>query len=169
VNPSYFRLELPLDQALDRVREWTQGSAAPGPVPVESSGAALELALEPGGSWRAGKALFVYARGGWTVFEDLSGGFSFLRPSDWLGLAGQDHLVFASYNDAIPCAELFVIRGGQVLRALQDDASDPSFEKVDMGAGGDETPDPPATWIDVAGFVDEDEHLGYGSGLFWLL
>lgn len=73
MNPSYFRIHVSLDAAIPRLADWW--GADPEDLVETDSVKAVDLACTPDGQWRGG-ALFLYEREGWSVFEDLSGGFS---------------------------------------------------------------------------------------------
>ena len=119
-----------------------------------TSAKSVEAALGPSG-W-LGVATFVYESNGWTVIEDLSGGLGDIPAEKWLGFAGQDDLIVAGYNDAIPYGELVVISGGKLVRSFLQDKSDSNADR-NIGKLPDEDKDPIKTWVDVAGRVDEDQ------------
>lgn len=137
------------------------GSAPLGPPRPVQSLRAIDEATD-GGEWR-GHALLVYAVGDWSVFEDLSGGLGDVSPERWVSLAGEEELLFAGYNDAIPYGELVHVRDGRVTRAFFDHPTEP--ERRSAG-----TAPPLASWIDVASLVDGDPILAEAppDGLLWL-
>jgi hypothetical protein len=114
----------------------------------------IDLALADG-NW-LGLAVFIYASGPWTVFEELSGGLSVGFPEVWLGLAEGGDPVYAGYNDTVPYAELVVVEHGRVVRQFLQDEQDSSAD-VDVGHLPEEAGHPFADWIDVMGWVEEDE------------
>jgi hypothetical protein len=71
----------------------------------------IDLALE-GGEW-LGLAVFIYASGQWTVFEELSGGLA-LRPAEsWLELAqGGDLCMRATMTASLMRSSSWWSRGG---------------------------------------------------------
>ena len=163
--PSYFRIRLPRDEAVARLDEWI-GRPAIEP-PVETNAArAIRLACGDDGNWR-GAALFVYESSDWTVFEDLSGPFSAIPASAWLGFARSDSLVVAGYNDAIWYGEVIVIEAGHILREFRH-GEDSSEDNVNEGALPDEAQSPIQAWWDAAYFVECDTLFG-ASDKGWLL
>ena len=114
----------------------------------------IDLALSDG-EW-SGQAVFVYASGRWTVFEALSGGLDMRSAADWLKLANGGDLVFADYNDAIGYAELVVVESGRLLRHCRQCDDEPEVN-VDVGRLPEEADAPFQDWIDVMGWVEEDE------------
>lgn len=165
MNPSYFRLKLPLEEALARVAEWW-GTSIPAKTPQIDSMKAVKLACDENGNWTGG-ALFYYESSGWSVFEDLTGGFGFTPAEDWLQLARDCALVVAGYNDAIATAELIVIEEGQVLREFAFDRSLPE-ENIDRGRLPIEESLPIQSWVQVASFVDADHVVAGIEGWLWL-
>jgi len=127
---------------------------------------AVRLACTPWGGWRGG-ALFMYQKEDWSVFEDLTGGFSGHPGSAWLSFAQADDLVFAGYNDAIGWGELVVVAGGAVVRAFSRDPENPETD-VDAGALPSEGGSPLRSWLDVASFVDDDRLHGSDEGWLWV-
>jgi hypothetical protein len=72
----------------------------------------------------------------------------------------------AGYNDSIPYAEMVVVRDGKVVREFVDDPTSPE-QNVNWGVSDSEYK-PFETWIDVVGFVDEDD-LGFcEQGWLWV-
>ena len=156
--PGYLRIRLPYEEALKRFAK-SRGLAYPlDLVPCESS-AAVSAACDKNGNWR-GAAVYISDLGEWTLFYDLSGHLGGVAAEDWLKLAGNDELVFASYNDSISCGELVVIENGKVLREFLDISEDPDAN-VNRGKLDHEC-EPITSWIEVASFVDEDE-LGFSE------
>lgn len=165
MNPSYFRIRLPLEKAKKRLNDWWGVSQPQEPVKTDST-SAVRLACTESGVWRGG-ALYFYQSGDWAVFEDLSGGFSFTPASSWLAFAKQDSFVFAGYNDSIPYGELIAIEKGQVVREFVDLPDEPK-EGRDAGKLVQEEERPIQGWIDVAAFIDEDELAFSEEGWLWL-
>lgn len=70
MNPSYFRIKLPIDQAVQRLCGFE------GKTPKETilcrPTQAVSHCIDEKKQWK-GSCLFVYENKGWTVFEDLSG------------------------------------------------------------------------------------------------
>lgn len=165
MNPSYFRLRLPLSEAKLRLAGWLGVEDLRGLVATDGVNA-VRLACTPEGRWRGG-ALFMYQKEDWSVFEDLTGGFSSLPASEWLPFAKTDDLVFAGYNDAICWGELVVIADGKVLRQFSYDRDNPETN-VDEGLLPSESNAPMTTWIEVASFVDDDHLHGCDMGWLWV-
>ena len=164
MNPSYLRVRRPLEEAMARYGRWI---GVPELVPPRLVGnrEAIDLALADG-NW-IGLAVYVYAAGPWTVFEELSGGLAVREPEDWLRLADGGDLVFAGYNDAIGYGEIVYVKGGQLVRRFLDDEQEPGAN-VDVGRLPEEAGQPFANWIDVAGWVDQDEEELGASEQGWL-
>ncbi len=165
MNPSYFRIRLPLSQARDRLRKWW-GVEEPGEFIETNSSEVADLAITPEGQWRGG-ALFFYENDGWSVFEDLSGGFGSTPASSWLGFAQQDDFVFAGYNDAIPYGELIVIEKGVVSRDFMDCLNEPEINKNECQLTFEKN-DPITSWVEVASFVDDDSLAFSEKGWLWV-
>jgi hypothetical protein len=138
MNPSYCRIRVPRDVALARFAAWQRLSHV-GPLAATSRGEALRLACDENGRWR-GHAVLASEVGGWTLFEDLSGILGGISAESW--------------------QEFVLVQDGRVVREFLDEPDDPNGN-VDRG-GNDATGEPFLSWIDVAGFVDEDE-LGYSE------
>ena len=136
-----------------------------GPLVPTDSGNANKLAVDPRGEWR-GNAVFVSDLGEWTLFQDLSGVLGGVPAESWAEFAQQDELVVAGYNDAIPYAELVVVRGGEVLREFMDDRTSLG-QNVNRGITEFEG-EPFKTWVGVAGFVDEDALGWCDRGWLWV-
>ena len=160
MNPSYCRIRIPKDEALQRFADWNHLPQI-GPLAASNSMEAVHLACDERGMWR-GHAIFISERSGWTLFHDLSGCLGAIPAEKWRDFAQADDLVFAGYNDAIRYGELIAISGGSVIREFVDsgDASEP---EVNIGRLESER-DRFKTWIDVATFVDEDKLAFSDSG-----
>lgn len=161
--PSFMRIRLPAQAAAVRLRSWLRREEAAPPRRVRVLDA-VGLACDTAGEWR-GAALLIFEHDEWTVFEDLSGCLGAIPAEEWRTLAGQEPLVYAGYDDTVPSGELVVVETGRIARAFVDDARDPAGN-VDVGGRP-----PLRSWLDVAGFVDEDAI--YGSrpeeALLWVL
>ncbi len=165
MNPSYFRIRLPLKDAKDRLRKWW-GVEEPTECIETNASQAVDLAITPNGQWRGG-ALFFYENDGWSVFEDLSGGFGSVPSSMWQEFAQLDDFVFAGYNDAIPYGELIVIKQGIVLREFMNYPDDPD-ENINKGHLASEVDRPITSWVEVASFVDDDPFAFSDRGWLWV-
>jgi hypothetical protein len=164
MNPSYCRIRLPLKVAVERFAAWKELPEI-GPQVSTTSGNAIELAVDEHGQWR-GAAVFVSDLGEWTLFQDFSGALGAIPGSEWVEFAEGDELIMAGYNDSIPYAELVVVRDGKLVREFLDAPSSPE-QNVNQG-DWDSKYEPFETWIDVAGFVDDDE-LGFSEqGWLWV-
>lgn len=126
---------------------------------------AIELSCNENGTWR-GQAGFFYKNGEWTVFEDLSGGFSTIPSESWLVFAQKDPFTYAGYNDAIPYGELIVIENKVILREFLD-ISDDSEANVNKGKLPIEEEQPIKSWTEVASLVD-DELSFSDTGWLWV-
>jgi hypothetical protein len=162
--PSYFRIRVPLEEAIQRYAKWAKV-----PLPTDrqiiKSSRAHDAVIDERGHWR-GKALFVSALEDWTLFRDISVGYCSVPGELWLQFAGSDDLVFANYNDACCFGSLVVIEGGKLVREFLDYADDPT-ENVNFGDLGPDF-EPIESWVDVAGIVDDDK-LGFSStGFLWV-
>jgi hypothetical protein len=165
MNPSYFRIRMPLPDAMSRLSEWLDSPELEPPRDV-AIGDAVALACDESGQWR-GAALFVYCKDGWTVFEDLSGHFAAIPAETWTIFAGKESFVFAGYNDAIGYGELVVMDNGCVLREFLFDSDNPEVN-VNKGYLDGSTIEPLETWIEAARFVDDDEIVFSERGLLWV-
>jgi len=152
VNPSYFRVKVQKDEAIDRLCSWTKKKPRES-IETSYSNAVNVACIE--GQWK-GIALYVYQNEDWTVFEDLTGAFSSIPGEKWLNFAENDPLVVAGYNDAIVYAELIIIDKNQILKDFYEHSGIPdafrntsklSFEEIN----------PIKSWVDVASFVDGDD------------
>ena len=165
MNPSYFRIRLPLPDAMSRFSSWLGLPELEPPRAVDLS-EAVSLACDEVGTWR-GSALYLYHNDEWTVFEDLSGHLGSIRANSWQSFAQNDSFVFAGYNDAIGYGELTVIDNGTIVREFLFDAENPSVN-VNYGNLNDNSIEPMTTWVEAATFVDEDTILFSERGLLWL-
>jgi hypothetical protein len=129
-NLSYVRVRCPLEEAMARYGRWI---GAPGVAPprLVHERDMIDLALVDE-QW-LGLAVFIYASGPWTVFEEVSGGLALRSAESWLDLAEGGDLVFASYSDAVPYAALVVVERGQLVRQFLQDEQD-SSDDVNVGA-----------------------------------
>ena len=103
---------------------------------------ALDLALDEG-EWK-GLAVYIFASGPWTVFEELSGGLAARPAEDWVRLADGGDLVYAGYNDAIGYGEFVRVDRGQLVRQFLQDEQDPTAD-VDVGKLPEEAGEPPGS------------------------
>jgi hypothetical protein len=150
---------------MERYGPWI-GTAELVPPRLVRDDEAIDLALA-GGDW-IGLAVYIYAWGSWTVFEELSGGLAARPAADWLQLADGGDLVYAGYNDAISYGELVRVDAGQLVRRFLQDEQDPSAN-VDVGKLPEEAAQPFVNWTDVAKWVDEEvEELGSDQGWLWI-
>ena len=132
-----------------------------------AEGDAIDLALHEG-QWK-GLAVYIFAAGPWTVFEELSGGLAALPAEDWVRLADGGDLVYAGYNDAIGYGEFVRVDRGQLVRQFLQDEQDPTAD-VDVGKIPEEAGDRLARWADVAKWVDveEEDFTGRERGWLWI-
>lgn len=149
MNTSYFRIKLGKTEAIERLCSWS-GSRCRERMEADYS-KAVDLSLDETGQWK-GSCLYVYEKNGWTVFEDLSGGFSFLEAEQWRIFAQNDEVVFAGYNDSIPYAEVVMVQKGVIVKRFMEDYDMPE----DNLNEGDALPEI-TKWTDAASFVDGDE------------
>jgi hypothetical protein len=150
---SYVRMRSPLEDAMARYGRWI-GAPEVGPPRLVRERDTIDLALE-GGNW-LGLAVFIYASGPWTVFEELSGGLA-LRPAEsWLELAQGGDLVYAGYNDSVPYAQLILVEQGRLVRQFLQDEQDSSAD-VAVGQLPEEAGQRFRDWIAVMGWVEADE------------
>lgn len=149
MNPSYFRIKLNKKEAIQRLCDWNGGeykeSIKTGYLK------AVDVSVDENGQWK-GSCLYVYENEEWTVFEDLSGGYSFIDIEDWKKFAKNNNLVFAAYNDATLYAELIVIENGVVTKYFIEDFDMP-VENVNEGNGIEDI----YHWTDVVDFMEHDE------------
>ena len=157
MNPSYFRIKLNMEEAVKRLCDWN-GKEYKERIETKNSNA-VKVSLDQNGQWK-GSCLYAYENEGWTVFEDLMGGSSFIDVEQWLKFAKDDEFVFAAYNDAILYAEMVVIVDGIVTKHFIEDLDMPE-DNVNEGDGVEDID----SWVDVAGFVDEDEYVYSDEGV----
>ncbi len=148
MNPSYFRIKLPEKIAVERLCRWMDKT--PKETIETSFSQSIAHSLDENGQWKGG-CLFVYENEGWTVFEDLSGGFSGIPAESWQSLAESDEFMMAGYNNAVPYGELIAITGGVVQKEFLEDLSTPEAN-VNNGDMFQEVKD----WTGAAGVVDDD-------------
>ena len=156
---SYARIPAPLPRALERFAAWIALPELEPPRRCRSRDA-FDVACI-GNQWR-GVAVFAHEANGWTVFDDYTGYLGTLPAERWIGLAGDDELVFAGYNDAIPYGQLIVVREGRVVREFLHDLQDPSHD-VNHGRLELERATLIDDWVDAAWFVDSDELADLGA------
>ena len=156
---AYVRIPAPLPRALERFAAWI---ALPELEPPRRcrSGDAFHFACIDN-EWR-GVAVFAHEANGWTVFDDFTGYLGTVPAERWIGLAGDDELVFAGYNDSVPYGQLIVVREGRVVREFLHDLQDPS-ENVNRGRLELERDTLIDEWADAAWFVDGDELADLGA------
>lgn len=149
MNPAYFRIKLNKEDAIRRLCDWN------GRMYKESIQTtylkAVDVSTDQNGQWK-GSCLYVYENNGWTVFEDLSGGYSFIEVDSWKRFAQMDEVLFAAYNDAMLYAEMIAITDGVVIKYFVEDFDMPE-ENVNEGDGIADI----EQWTDVANFMDQDE------------
>ena len=166
MNPSYARIRLPIAEALPRFAEWI-GLPQIGP-PKRLKWNKVVDAASANGAWRSVVAVFVYESGEWTIFEDQTGHLASFPADQWRIFAGENELVFAGYNDAVPYGQLIVVCDGRVVREFLDDEQDPR-QNVNRGTLAVEKQSPITDWISAASFVDEDEiPSSPDTGLLWM-
>jgi hypothetical protein len=160
MNPSYARIHLPLENAIQQFSLWFNWPLPEERILVDST-KAIKLACDSEGQWH-GPAVFVHHKNDWTVFEDLTGFLGSRSPQDWSKFAGPHDFVFAGYNDSIQYAELIAISGGEIVQDFFIDVSEPLLSR-NKGSGLVDTD----SWIDIAAFVDEDDLAYSDTGLLW--
>jgi hypothetical protein len=165
MNPSYFRIRLPYQEATTRFQAWFDRSLQEEPIQTDSVDS-VKLACDSDGHWR-GPALLIYQTEDWTVFEDLVGGLSSVPATEWLKFAKLDEFFLAGYNDAIPYGELIVINQGLVLREFLNVPGEPA-ENVNIGHLPQEEFEPIQSWVEVANIIDKDDLPYHGSGWLWI-
>jgi hypothetical protein len=155
----YARLPVPLPVALERFGAWIALPELEPPRRVRSRDS-FDLACV-GARWR-GVAVFAHEANGWTVFDDYTGYLGALPAARWISLAGDDELVFAGYNDAVPYGQLIVVRDRRIVREFLHDLQDPSHD-VNHGRLELERATLIDDWVDAAWFVDSDELADDGA------
>jgi cell wall assembly regulator SMI1 len=160
-SASYCRIRIAKDQALQRFAEWN-GLPEVGPLKPITANDANEFAYDRPKEWR--EIAVVSEAGGWTLFNDLTGTFSYCPTARWLRLAGRDDLVFAAYSQELEYAEVLVLSGGAVVRQFR--ASEDGKANKDVGRLVSPC-EPFKSWVEVARFVAGDE-LGFSNtGWLW--
>jgi hypothetical protein len=161
---SYARMRYPLEEAMARYGRWI-GAPELGPPRLVRERDMIDLALADG-NW-LGLAVYIYPSGTWTVIEEISGGLGARPAASWLALADGGDLVYAGYNDTIAYAELVVVENGRLARHFMQDEQDPS-SNVDVGRLPEEAGNPLGDWMDVLGWVEDDEEKLARSEEGWL-
>lgn len=161
---SYLRIRCPVEEAMARYGRWI-GVPEVGPPRLVRERDKIDLALADG-NW-LGLAVYIYASGPWTVFEEISGGLAVRSADSWLELAQGGDLVYAGYNDTVPYAELVVVEHDRLVRQFLGDEQD-SSANVDLGRLPEEAEQPFGDWIDVMGWVEDDEEKIARSEQGWL-
>ncbi len=160
MNPSYFRIKLNMEEAVKRLCAWNEGSYK---ERIETNYSnAVRVSIDQNGNWK-GQCLYAYEKDGWTVFEDLSGGYSVNEIDSWLNFAEKDELIFAGYNDAIIYAEMIVVKDGEVTKYFME-CDDCPEENVNQGNGIPNI----ENWVDVASYVDEDKFVYSEQGIVYI-
>lgn len=78
MNPSYFRIKVSMEEAVRRLCDW---NGKPYKERIETNySEAVNVSLDQNGQWK-GSCVYAYENDGWSVFEDLMGGYSLLRRS----------------------------------------------------------------------------------------
>ena len=147
-----------------RYGAWIGAPEVAAPREVEER-EAMDLALD-GDDWK-GLAVYVFVSGGWTVFEELSGGLAARSADDWVRLADGGDLVYAGYNDAIGYGELVQVDAGCLVRHFLQDEEEPGAD-VNVGRLAGEDEEALTRWTDVARRVDEEEDGFTGRERGWL-
>ena len=167
----YARLPLPLEVTLERFGAWIGLPELEPPRRMRSRDSFD--ASGTGDEWR-GVAVFAHEANGWTVLDDYTGYLGTLPADRWVSLAGDNELVFAAYNEAVPYGQLIVVRHGRVVREFLHDLQDPS-RNVNLGRIEFERPKlfRRSTliddWVDAAYFIDCDELADPGANVGTLL
>lgn len=157
MNPSYFRINIKLNEAIERLEKWEEKEFE---IISAKSLDAVDMCLDEDGNWKKGACLFVYENDSWTIFEDLKGSYSDLEGEKWLTFAMQNSFVFAGYNDAILYGELVIIEDGNVLKDFMEDIDNPDSDR-NIGMAYEEI----QSWTDVASFVDDDDLVFSDEGI----
>lgn len=153
MNPSYARIKQNKDEFVPRFLEWIKLkkiSHLPGVDTSES----IDLSIDDDENW-IGVSVLIFENGAWTVIQDLTGFLATKSPEDWRILSKGADLIFAGYNDSVPYGQFLEIKNGEICRDFLQDLQDPS-ENRDTGKSKLKNIRI-ESWIDVAGFVDEDE------------
>ena len=157
MNPSYFRIKLDMEDAIQRLCDWTEAKYKER-IETDYSNA-VHVSLDKNGQWK-GSCLYVYENEGWTVFEDLSGGYSFIDAKDWMKFAGEHEFIFAAYNDAIIYSEMIAIVDGKVIKNFIE-CDDMPEENINEGDGIKDI----NNWMDVEDFMDDDAFFYSDEGV----
>ena len=167
MNPSYLMLRRPLEDAMARYGAWVGAPELAPPQEVRERDA-IGLALDDDDEWK-GMAVYVFASGPWTVFEELSGGLGGSAVEKWLALADGGDLLYVGYNDSIAYGELIRIDGGRVVRQFLEDEQEPG-DDVNLGRLPEEATDPIEHWMDVEHWLErqEDTFSDRARGRLWI-
>lgn len=150
---SYVRIRCPLEEGMARYGRWI-GAPELGPPRLVPERDIFDLAFSD--EQPLGLAVFVFASDPWTVIEEVSGGLELRSTENWLELAQDGDLVFASYNDSIAYAQLVVVERGRLVREFLQDEQD-SSQDVNVGQLHEEARRRFENWIHVMGWIEADE------------
>lgn len=150
---SYVRIRCPLEEGMARYGRWI-GAPEVAPPRLVPERDIFDLAFA--GEEPLGLAVFVYASGPWTVFEEVSGGLELRSAESWMDLAQGGDLVYAGYNDATGYAQLVVVEGGRLVRQFLQDEQDAS-DDVNVGRLAEESGQRFESWSQVTSWVEEDQ------------
>ena len=147
MNPVYFRIRLPLEKAMERLILWSGITYS---RCMESDFRNDDIFCDSEKHEKCYR-LGVNSCGEWTVFEDLTGAYSFISVEKWHEFAENDELIVAGFNDDVTYGEFIVFRNGILIKYFSyDELSDISFNagvydyKINY-------------WTDVAGFIEDDK------------
>lgn len=151
MNLSYFRINIPKEEAIERLVKWNNKNYK---ERIECDDRdVIGYSVDENNEWK-GDCLFCYENDGWTIFEDLSGGYSEIDGKAWSGYAQDNDFIFAGSNDAIPYAEMVVIENGVIKVEFRDDPNDPDFCKNVYSANN--VVGELETWADVEACTMDD-------------
>lgn len=148
MNPSYFKINLSMKEAIDRLNRFV-GNAYKEKIETNSKDC-VNICLDQTGQWK-GRCLYAFEKDNWSIFEDLSGSFSGIPAKDWLNFAKGKEVLFAGYNDAIRYGEFIVVKNGKVEKEFFEVNDEPQ-KRCNKG----QWKIPINSWIDIADFMDRD-------------
>ena len=148
---SYFRINVGKEEAIKRLSDWIEEEIS---ERTECEYSEVEdKAVDEDGQLK-GECLYCFENEGWTVFEDVTGGFSDIDADSWAQLAADNDFLFVSYDEEIPCAEMIIIEKGKIKVEYVYDADNPEYFK-DVYRDNEEI-NRLQDWTDVVKYTDED-------------
>lgn len=161
MNPSYFRIKLPREYALERLCKYMEGKTYSEKI-ESSSDKIVQVSVNDQGIWK-GSVLYTYENNGWTIFEDISGSYFSIPANAWLNFAQNDDLIVAGYNDTDIYGEYIEIKGGKVIKEYLEIIDYPE-ENINSGSCEHEI----NNLTDIVNFIDSDVLVFSETGTIYI-